>query len=82
MWSLETSLCRGEPHLTRIKVPALVVQSLADAGVFPSDARAIWGYLGAADKTLELVEGAHYFEDSVRERTAVADLMAAWIEAR
>lgn len=82
MWSLETSLCRGEPHLAKIDVPALVVQSLGDVGVFPSDAKAIWGFLGATDKTLELVEGAHYFEASARERTAVADLMAAWIRAR
>ena len=59
-----------------------VVQSLGDVGVFPSDARAIFGFLGSADKRLELVKGAHYFEDSPRERTAVADLMTAWIGAR
>ena len=82
MWSLETSNCRGEPHLKRIAAPALVVQSLADTGVFPSDAKAIRAALGSADKTLELVKGAHYFEDSVSERADVADLMAAWIRAR
>ena len=81
MWSLETSLCRGEPHLSRIDVPALVVQGLADVGVFPSDAQAIFRFLGSDDKTLELVKGAHYFEDSAEERVAVADLMAAWITA-
>jgi hypothetical protein len=82
MWSLETSLCRGEPHLREIDVPALVVQSMADTGVFPSDARAIFGWLGSADKTLELVKGPHYFEDSPQERIDVADLIAAWIGAR
>ncbi|HXV00088.1 MAG TPA: hypothetical protein VG166_06295 [Caulobacteraceae bacterium] len=82
MWSLETSLCRGEPHLTKIAIPALVAQSLGDVGVFPSDARAIHGFLGSADKSLELVKGAHYFEDSPTERAEVADLIAAWIEAR
>jgi pimeloyl-ACP methyl ester carboxylesterase len=82
MWSLETSLCRGEPHLSRIDVPALVVQGLADVGVFPSDARAIFGFLGSTDKSLKLVKGAHYFEDSIEERTSVADLMAAWIKSR
>ncbi|HEY1448091.1 MAG TPA: hypothetical protein VGF33_06115 [Caulobacteraceae bacterium] len=81
MWSLETSLCRGEPHLSQIDVPALVVQGLADVGVFPSDAQAIFRLLGSADKTLELVKGAHYFEDSNEERVAVADLIAAWITA-
>ena len=47
MWSLETSQCRGAPHLGRITVPSLVVQSLADRGVFPSDAHAIHDALAA-----------------------------------
>ena len=46
MWSLETSQCQGAPHLARITVPSLVVQSLADRGVFPSDAHAIHDALG------------------------------------
>jgi hypothetical protein len=82
MWSLETSLCRGEPHLRKITTPAVVIQSLSDVGVFPSDAQAIHGFLGSADKSLELVKGAHYFEDSAKERTDVADLIADWIAAR
>jgi acetyl esterase/lipase len=80
MWSLESSQCRGAPHLARVAVPSLVVQSTADRGVFPSDARAIVEALGAADKGLELVPGEHYFEDGGRPE--VADLVAAWIEAR
>jgi pimeloyl-ACP methyl ester carboxylesterase len=79
MWSLETSQCRGAPHLARITVPSLVVQSLADRGVFPSDARAIHEALAAADKTLELVPGEHYLETGGRDE--VADLVAAWIQA-
>lgn len=82
MWSLESSNCRGEPHLKRIEVPALVVQSLGDTGVFPSDAKAIHAALASRDKTLELVRGAHYFEDSTKERLDVADLMAGWIGER
>ena len=82
MWSLETSLCRGEPHLRKFDVPALVIQSLADTGVFPSDARKIYDLIGSADKHLELIKGAHYFEDSVSERIAAADLMADWIQSR
>jgi pimeloyl-ACP methyl ester carboxylesterase len=80
MWSLETSQCRGAPHLERITVPSLVVQSLADRGVFPSDARAIHDALAAEDKTLELLPGAHYFEDT--GPAAIADLVAAWIQDR
>ncbi len=79
MWSLETSQCRGEPHFANITMPALVVQSLGDTGVFPSDARTIFGALAAPDKTLEFLPGAHYFEDDPAHRDRVADLMAAWI---
>ena len=46
MWSLRDSHCRGAPHLQRITQPALVVQSTADTGVFPSDAQAIYDALG------------------------------------
>ena len=80
MWSLQTSQCRGAPHLGRITVPSLVVQSLADRGVFPSDARAIHDALAAPDKTLELLPGEHYFEDT--GPAAVADLVTDWIRSR
>ncbi len=80
MWSLETSQCQGRPHLARIRVPSLVVQSLADRGVFPSDAHTIHDALAAEDKALELVAGEHYFETGGRDE--VADLLAAWIGQR
>jgi uncharacterized protein YjiS (DUF1127 family) len=82
MWSLETSPCQGGPQLARLTIPALVIQSLADMGVFPSDARAIFEAVASPDKSLELIPGAHYFEDSDDHRRAAADLMAAWIGAR
>ena len=59
--------------------PSLVVQSLADTGCFPSDARAIYESLGASDKHLELVPGAHYLEAPDGAREAVADLIAGWL---
>jgi pimeloyl-ACP methyl ester carboxylesterase len=77
MWSLAESPCRGELHLPSVQVPSLVVQSLADRGVFPSDARAIHSLIGAADKSLELVPGEHYFEDGTRP--GVADLLTDWV---
>ena len=82
MWSLETSQCQGRPQLAKLQTPSLVIQSTADMGVFPSDARAIFDSMAAADKTLEFVPGAHYFEDDERHRVGAADLMANWIEAR
>ena len=82
MWSLETSHCRGEAQLAKLDLPPLVIQSTADTGVFPSDARRIFQALKIADKTLEFLPGAHYFEDDDRNRDRVADVMAAWIAAR
>lgn len=82
MWSLETSRCQGEPHLRKFDTPALVIQAMADTGVFPSDARRIFDFIGSADKRLEMVPGAHYFEDAEANREAVADLMAGWMKSR
>ena len=82
MWSLETSKCQGGDQLARLDVPALVVQGLADTGVFPSDAGKIFEALGSADKSLQLITGQHYFEDSRQVRDSVADRLAGWVQAR
>jgi pimeloyl-ACP methyl ester carboxylesterase len=81
MWSLRESQCRGAPHLARIRVPALVIQSRADTGVFPSDARAIHAALGASDKTLEFMTGDHYLTEPAPARDEVADRIDAWVRA-
>jgi hypothetical protein len=70
MWSLRESGCRGVPHLQRITVPALVIQSTADTGVFPSDARAIHDALGSTDKELRLIAGDHYLETPADARAS------------
>jgi pimeloyl-ACP methyl ester carboxylesterase len=82
MWSLETSNCQGRPHLQKFTQPALVVQGTADTGVFPQDARDIHSFLGSKDKSLELIPGAHYFEDGPEVRNAAASLVADWARAR
>lgn len=82
MWSLEDSPCQGPEHLARLRLPALVVQSLGDTGVFPSDARAIFEALPEGDKQLEWVPGAHYFEDDMERRRDACDLISAWIARR
>ena len=82
MWSLEMSKCQGGAQLARIDAPALVVQSTGDMGVFPSDARSLHEALASRDKTLELIPGAHYFEDSEASRLRMVDLVADWIGSR
>ena len=82
MWSLDESACRAGPHLERITQPALVVQSGADQGCFPSDARAIHDALGSADRCLVDVPGDHYLLHPAGAREEVADLITAWVEER
>jgi len=83
MWSLRDSQCRGAPHLRRISVPALVVQSTADVSVFPSDALAIFDALGSHDKDLVRVRGGdHYLESPHDAREEAASLIAGWVGAR
>ncbi len=82
MWSLSASHCRGAPHLERITQPALVIQSTADTGVFPSDAQAIYDALGSRDKVLHMVEGDHYLEQPDNARDRVADMIADWLRSK
>ena len=82
MWSLETSKCQGAEQLAKFRMPALVVQGLADTGVFPSDAKKIFDSLGTADKDLQMITGAHYFEDSRKVRDDMADLLCDWVAAK
>ncbi|MCP5067508.1 MAG: alpha/beta hydrolase [bacterium] len=82
MWSLSHSQCRAVPHLERIRVPSLVVQSMADTGVFPVDAHTLHDNLAAEDKTLEFIPGDHYLQRPGNAREVVADLVAGWLQDR
>jgi len=82
MWSLRESQCRGAPHLGRIRVPSLVIQSMGDTGVFPSDASGIHDAIAAVDKELQFMTGDHYLTEPAGARDEVADRIAGWLEAR
>ncbi len=82
MWSLRESQCRGGPHLRRIAVPSLVIQSRGDTGVFPSDARTIHAALGSRDKLLHFVAGDHYLTEPNGTREEVAECIAGWLADR
>jgi pimeloyl-ACP methyl ester carboxylesterase len=79
MWSLRTSQCTAAPHLARITVPSLVVHATADACVYDSDARRLFGALAAADKSLEFIKADHYLQEPAGAREQAADLIAAWV---
>ncbi|MCP4003710.1 MAG: alpha/beta hydrolase [bacterium] len=82
MWSLEHSQCRAIPHLKRIVVPSLVMQSTSDAGVFPVDAHTIHDNLASKDKSLEFLPGDHYMQLPDNARDDMADRVANWLEER
>jgi hypothetical protein len=82
MWSLETSQCRAEPHLANLHVPTLVISADSDTGVYPTDAKAIFAAVAAADKSYESRPGDHYFAEPENGRATVADLVAGWVADR
>ncbi len=82
MWSLRDSYCSGVQHLRRIEEPALVIQSDADTGVFPSDLQAIYDSLASTDKRMAMVAGDHYLVEPDDARDKTADLIAAWLQEK
>ncbi|MHC1407111.1 alpha/beta hydrolase, partial [Mycobacterium avium] len=81
MWSLRVAQTRAEPHLARVRCPALVINADADTGVFPSDAQRIFDALAGADKTRASVDTDHYFT-TPGARSEQADIVAGWIGKR
>ncbi len=79
MWSLKHSYCRGAMHLAKISLPALVLQTSSDTGVFPSDARGIFNQLGSIDKKLKLTTGDHYLTWPDNARDIHAELVSDWL---
>ena len=82
MWSLRTSQCSGEKHLGNVQVPSLVIQSMADTGVFPSDAEQIYAHLGTEKKEIQFMDGDHYLTEPNKARDEVADRIAAWTQQK
>ncbi|BBX98618.1 alpha/beta hydrolase [Mycobacterium lacus] len=81
MWSLRVAQTRAEPHLARIRCPALVINAEADTGVFPSDAQRIYDALASSDKTQHTIDTDHYFT-TPGARSEQADIIAKWINQR
>ncbi|MGI5268778.1 alpha/beta hydrolase family protein [Nonomuraea sp. CA-218870] len=82
MWSLSESQCRAEEHLAKVKVPAIVINPDADAGVYPSDADGLYAAIASDDKQRIDLPGDHYFESPPGARARVADVVTQWIAER
>ncbi|HKV18603.1 MAG TPA: alpha/beta hydrolase [Mycobacterium sp.] len=81
MWSLRHAQTRAEPHLARIKCPALVISAEQDTGVYPSDAQRIFDALASKDKKQYAIDTDHYFT-TPGARSEKADTIAKWIAKR
>jgi hypothetical protein len=81
--SSNADVVRNAPHIT---VPSLVIYYRGDNGIFPSDARAVYDAVGAADKQLASAPGDHYgFGSGTQARTGAPQALAqivAWLRAR
>ncbi len=60
-WSGLSSYAKMERNLPRVTVPTLVVGAKADQDIFVADVRAEYVLSGAADKSIEFIEGADHF---------------------
>jgi len=60
-WSGPSSYANLERNLPKVTVPTLVVGAMADQDIFVADVRAEYELSGAADKRIELIEGAEHF---------------------
>ena len=82
MWSLAESKCRGAPNLARVSCPALVVQSTADQGCYPSDARDDLRRSGVRPTSGSSSCPATTTScDPPDGRDSVADLIADWLRS-
>lgn len=79
LWSLDRSTCRAGQHLPNVRLPALVIQTTHDVGVFPSDARLILDLLGSQDKTLMMMPGTHFIDAPAGARLAVTEAITGWL---
>ena len=82
MWSLETSHCRGEEQLAKLELPSLVIQSLGDTGVFPSDA--LTDFPGACGHRQDfgIPAPARIISRTLMRTANVADAITEWIRER
>lgn len=60
-WSGLSSYANLERNLPRVTVPTLVVGAMADQDIFVADVRAEYVLSGAADKSIEFIDGAEHF---------------------
>jgi len=72
-WSGLSSRANLIRNLPAVTVPTLVVGAMADQDIFIADAQAEFTASGAADKSLEMIEGADHFMRAGGKRAHLGD---------
>lgn len=85
-WSGLSSNADVVQNAAKITVPSLVVYYRGDNGIFPADARAVYGAIAAGDKQLASAPGDHYgFGAGTQDRTGAPQALTqvvAWLRER
>ena len=79
-WGYDTSRGSAVEHLRHVRTPVLVLQSTADQGVFPSEAKALYDAATTGDKRLTWLAGAtHFFKDQPELLQQMVSTVAEWL---
>ena len=82
-WGWETSHGSVVEQLRHTRAPLLVMQSTADQGVFPAEAKAIHEAAVTSDKHLEWLPGAtHFFKDQPELLSLMVSTVTDWLAER
>jgi hypothetical protein len=88
-WSALSSHANLMRNLPAVTAPTLVVGAMADQDIFIADAQAEFAASGAADKSLEMIEGADHFMRAGGKRAHLGDprprlmrLLCGWTRDR
>ncbi len=82
-WGLSTSNALAQRSLAHTAVPLLVLQSTADQGVYPADAKGLHDAGGMTDKQLHWIEGGlHFFMGQPEIQAKLIALISGWLSAR
>jgi hypothetical protein len=85
-WSAISSNASMQACAPDLRAPTLMIEYTGDNSVFPADAAAIFGWIGAADKTRHRIHGNHHGQ-AIRPDAPSGQLEAGrrirdWLEAR
>lgn len=85
-WSALSSNASMQACAPELRAPVLMIEYTGDNSVFPAEAEAIFGWIGAADKTRRRIHGNHHGqrirEDAPNGQLEAGAEIRAWLAAK